>query len=573
MTVRATICTDAASTSPDWNSINWESCHLGVRKLQVRIAKATSEGRWRKVKALQWLLTHSYSAKCLAVRRVTENRGKRTAGVDGVTWDTPAGKSEAIAQLKRRGYQPKPLRRVYIPKANGKKRPLGIPTMKDRAMQALHMLGLEPVAETTADWGSYGFRPERCSADAIGHLFVALSQKGAAQWVLEGDIKGCFDHISHEWMLKHICTDTQVLAKWLGAGYVDKGRLFPTDEGTPQGGIISPALANLVLDGLEDLLGSFYGSRKLDGHNHRSVKHLVNFVRYADDFVITCKSKDVLENEIRPLVREFLAERGLTLSEEKTKVTHISEGFDFLGQNVRKYQFGRPNAKLLITPAVKSAKTFMAEVRGVIRAMRTARQEDLIAVLNPKIQGWANYHQHIVAKDTFNKVDHDIWLALKRWAIRRHPNKGGVWALDRYFHRFGDRNWVFSCQVLRQDGTSKWLRLRHMSDVEIKRHAKIQGPATLFDPLFEEYFEGRTSVKMERTLKGRRKLLYMWKRQQGRCPCCGEKITSLTGWHKHHLVRRVDGGSDSTANLWLLHPACHKQGHASGFKFVLPVEP
>ena len=573
MTVSTTRDTDAASTSPDWNSINWESCHLEVRKLQVRIAKATREGRWRRVKALQWLLTHSYSAKCLAVRRVTENRGKKTAGVDGVTWSTPAGKSEAIGSLNRRGYQPKPLRRVYIPKSNGKQRPLGIPTMKDRAMQALHMLALEPVAETTADWGSYGFRPERSTHDAIGHLFVALAQPGAAEWVLEGDIKGCFDHISHDWMLKNICTDTQVLAKWLGAGYVDKGKLFPTEEGTPQGGIISPVLANLVLDGLEDLLGSFYGSRKLDGGNHRSGKHQVHFVRYADDFIITCNSKEKLESEIRPLVREFLADRGLTLSEEKTKVTHISEGFDFLGQNVRKYRFGKPNCKLLITPSKKNVKAFLAEVRGVIRSMRSAKQEELIAILNPKIQGWANFHQHIVAKEAFHHVDWQIWRALWRWALRRHPKKGRFWVKDRYFHRIEGRDWVFSYKVGQQDGSPLWRALRIAAYVEVRRHVKIQGAATPFDSSFEEYFEGRTSVKMEKTLKGRRKLLYLWKRQHGLCPCCGEKITKLTGWHQHHLVRRVDGGSDSASNLWLLHPTCHAQGHSGGFRFVLPVEP
>jgi RNA-directed DNA polymerase len=572
MTVQAVSRTDAASTSADWNSIQWEACHLEVRKLQVRIAKAAREGSWRKMKSLQWLLTHSYSAKCLAVRRVTENRGKRTAGVDGVTWETSAGKSEAIGSLKRRGYQPKPLRRVYIPKSNGKQRPLGIPTMKDRAMQALHMLALEPVAETTADWGSYGFRPVRSTHDAIGHLFVALAQSVAAEWVLEGDIKGCFDHISHEWMLKNVCTDTQVLAKWLGAGFVDKGKLFPTEAGTPQGGIISPVLANLVLDGLEDLLGSFYGSSKLAGRDTpRAQKHKVHFVRYADDFIVTCTSKDVLENEIRPLVREFLADRGLTLSEEKTKVTHISEGFDFLGQNVRKYRFGKSNCKLLIKPSKKNVKAFLDEVRGVIGSMKTARQEDLIDILNPKISGWANYHQHIVAKEVFSRVDHEIWRALWYWALRRHPNKGTTWVKARYFPKFETRDWVFSCTVVQEDGKDGIKVLRNASAVEIRRYTKIQGAATPFDPSFEEYFENRTSMKMERTLKGRRKLLYLWRRQQGRCPCCGGKITSITGWHKHHLVRRVDGGSDSTSNLWLLHPACHVQGHALGFKFMLPV--
>ncbi|MGF6472572.1 group II intron reverse transcriptase/maturase [Paraburkholderia youngii] len=325
----AAVLADAAPTI-DWHEIPWDKCYSEVRKLQVRIAKATRERRWRKVQALQWLLTHSLSAKVLAVRRVTENQGKRTAGVDGVTWSTPEAKVNGALSLKRQGYKPRPLRRMYIPKSNGKLRPLGIPTMKDRAMQALYLLALEPVSETLADHDSYGFRPERSAHDAIGKLFSALAKKGAAAWVLEGDIKGCFDHISHDWMLKHICTDKLTLQKWLRSGYIDKKLLYSTDAGTPQGGIISPTLANLVLDGLEDLLGKRYGSRKLDGHNSRSKKLQVYFVRYADDFVITGRSKELLENEVRPLVRDFLAERGLTLSEEKTRVTHISDGFDFL---------------------------------------------------------------------------------------------------------------------------------------------------------------------------------------------------------------------------------------------------
>lgn len=566
---QASLRTDAAPTQDElWNTIEWSKVHQEARKLQVRIAKATREGRWRKVKALQWLLTHSFSAKALAVRRVTENQGKKTPGVDGETWSTPAAKSNAIGRLKRRGYKPMPLRRVYIPKSNGKKRPLGIPTMADRAMQALHMLALEPVSETTADWNSYGFRPERCTADAIGQLFVTLAQPGAAEWVLEGDIKGCFDHISHEWMLKNICTDTQVLAKWLKAGYVDEGRLFPTEEGTPQGGIISPVLANLVLDGLEDLLGAFYGSRKLDGHNYRVQRHAVHFVRYADDFVITCNSKETLEDEIKPLVRDFLADRGLTLSEEKTKVTHISEGFDFLGQNIRKYRFGKPGCKLLIKPSKKNVKAFLDGVRETVRAMRTAKQAALIGALNPKVQGWANYHRHIVSKDTFSYIDSAIWHTLRRWAIRRHPNKSTGWVKARYWRRIGGSD-VFSA---RREPTKELAVLRAAAAVEIRRHAKIQGAATPFDPQFETYFEERLSVKMEHNLAGRRKLLYLWRRQEGRCLVCADPITKITRWHVHHLVQRVEGGTDKSSNLALLHPVCHRQGHAKGlFSFVLPV--
>jgi RNA-directed DNA polymerase len=263
MTAAVCATADAASTGgANWLTIDWQACIREVRKLQTRIAKAVSEGRWRKVKALQWLLTHSFSAKALAVRRVTENQGKHTPGVDGVTWSTPEEKSEAINSLKRCGYQPKPLRRVYIPKSNGKGRPLGIPVKIDLAMQALHKLALEPVAEMTADHNSYGFRPERCTADAIAQLFIALARKGSAQWVLEGDIKSCFDKISHQWMLQNICTDTKVLERWLKAGFVEEGKLYPTTTGCPQGGIISPVAANMVLDGLEELLRTSWGRQR-----------------------------------------------------------------------------------------------------------------------------------------------------------------------------------------------------------------------------------------------------------------------------------------------------------------------
>jgi RNA-directed DNA polymerase len=376
-------------------------------------------------------------------------------------------------------------------------------------------------------------------------------------------------------MLKHICTDTLTLRKWLKSGYVDKKLLYPTDEGTPQGGIISPTLANLVLDGLEDLLISRFGR----GHGPKRSKQTlanrcqVHFVRYADDFVITGNSKELLENEIRPLVCDFLAERGLTLSEEKTRVTHISEGFDFLGQNVRKYRFSKTNAKLLIKPSKKNLKTFLDWVWGTIRQLRTARQDLLIKTLNPKIQGWANYHSHVVAKETYSKVDNIIWHRLWAWACRRHPNKPKGWILRRYFGQVGTWQNVFGSKVVKKDGEKGLLTLRNAADVAIVRHVKIQGEANLYDPRFEEYFEKRSTLKMERRLAGRRKLLNLWRRQKGLCPVCAERITTITRWHVHHLVRRVDGGSDASSNLWLLHPDCHRQHHANpGLKWKLLAE-
>jgi RNA-directed DNA polymerase len=258
---------------------------------------------------------------------------------------------------------------------------------------------LEPIAETTADPNSYGFRLERSTADALQQCFNALCRGCSPEWVLEGDIKGCFDHISHEWMLQHVLTDKVVLQKWLKAGYMENRTLFPTEAGTPQGGIISPTLANMTLDGLEKLLAKHFPRQKYTDGKRWCPK--VNLVRYADDFIITGGSQELLEKEVRPLVEQFLKERGLALSTDKTRITHIDEGFDFLGQNLRKYD-GKP----LVKPSKKNTQVFLEKVRGLIEANQSVSQTLLMAVLNPVIRGWANYHRHCAASDTFDRVDH-----------------------------------------------------------------------------------------------------------------------------------------------------------------------
>ncbi|WP_415885411.1 group II intron reverse transcriptase/maturase [Neptuniibacter sp. QD37_6] len=531
-----------------WHDIDWEACHIRVRGLQVRIAKAAKEQQWRQVKKLQRMLVRSFSAKAIAVKRVTENRGRKTAGVDGETWDTPETKWNAVFRLKRQGYKPKPLRRVYIPKANGKRRPLGIPTMLDRAMQALYLSAFEPVSETRADRNSYGFRPMRSTADAIEQLFVNLSRKSSAEWVLEGDIKGCFDNISHDWLIANVPMDKVVLKKWLKAGYMESSRLNPTEAGTPQGGIISPVLANWTLDTLEAVLESHFGKK----NTKASYKTKVNLVRYADDFVITGISKELLVDEVKPVVEAFMAERGLTLSAEKTLVSHISYGFNFLGQNVRKY-----GAKLLIKPSHKNLKAVLAKIKAIIVGNKTVPAWLLIDKLNPIIRGWANYHRHVVAKETYNYLDYRIWKMLWQWCRRRHLNRRKRWVKEKYFPVVGKRKWSFS--VVYPSG--KRATLLYAMDTPIKRHTKIKAEANPYDPSYETYFEQRLEYRWRNSEQGKRKTYTLWKRQQKRCPMCNQYITFETGWNIHHILHRTKGGSDNLANLVLLHPNCHRQFH------------
>lgn len=565
MTVQAACAGASSGGTTHWHGIDWAKCYSEVKRLQARIVKATKEGRWNKVKALQWLLTHSFSGKAVAVRRVTENQGKKTPGVDKVTWSTPETKYHAIEVLVRRGYAPLPLRRITIPKKNGKRRPLGIPCMIDRAMQALYLLALAPISETTADPHSYGFRPERATRDAIEQCFNILANRYAPAWILEGDIEGCFDNISHNWLVTHVPLDKVMLQKWLKAGYVENRQLFPTETGTPQGGIISPALSNWALDGLQKRLEQVCGkARNVDG---KRIGIKLNFIRYADDFVITGYSQELLEKEVLPAVEDFMRERGLRLSPEKTKITHIAKGFDFLGQNIRKY-----NGKLLIKPSNKNAQTFMAKIRTTIKGSATANQINLIRLLNPMIKGWADYHRHVVSKKVFHQIDAKIWQGLWQWCCRRHPDKSKKWIKDRYFHRMDARSWVFAAPIGKQkpDGKPYMLKLLYASDTPIRRHTKIKSDANPFDPSWETYFEDRSGLKMFNSLAGRKKLIRLWLDQQGRCIVCRQRITKETGWHVHHIIRRVDGGNNTMQNLVMVHPTCHNQIHNLGLKVTKP---
>ena len=446
-----------------WNLINWRKVKESVNRLQTRIAKAVLEGRWNLVKRLQYLLTHSYHAKLLAVRIVTTNKGRKTPGIDGEIWSSAFSKMEAAMNLSDKQYRASPLRRIYIPKpGKDSKRPISIPTMYDRAMQVLYALALQPVAETTADRRSFGFRLFRSVQDASQQIFACLAHPLSAQWILECDNKGCFDNISHEWLKNHILMDKSVLNQFLKAGFIYEGQFNPTDLGTPQGGNLSPILANMTLDGIESLLSTKFPKMK------------VHYIRYADDIIVTAPTKEIAE-EIKGLIQIFLSERGLLLSDKKTFITHIDEGFSFLGWNFRRY-----NGTLLVKPSKQSIQRIVEKIGNIIKSAKSWSQERLIRTLNPIIIGWTNYHKHVVSKEIFAKMDFIIWGMLWHWAKRRHGNKGKIWTVQRYWHTEKSRKWIFE---------SGKTRLIIFSKVKIKRHPWLRLESNPY--LNRDYFMNR----------------------------------------------------------------------------------
>jgi RNA-directed DNA polymerase len=427
---------------------------------------------------LQHLLTRSFYAKLLAVKRVTSNKGRKTPGVDGVLWKGARSKWRAACSLRRRGYRALPLRRIYIPKKNGKKRPLSIPTMKDRAMQALYKLALAPIAETTADGNSYGFREGRSCADAIQAAFNALNKPNSATWVFEADIHGCYDNIAIEWLLANIPMDKTMLRKWLEAGYVENGLNYPARKGTPQGGIISPMLANMTLDGLEAVVRSAVPRRSR-----------VNFIRYADDFIITGKSKRLLEENVKPAVEKFLAERGLSLSEEKTVITYVKKGFTFLGQTFRKH-----GGKLHITPSKEGVLALVRKVGTIIRKHVGAPMPIMIKKLNQTLRGWANYHRHVVSSEAFSRIDTYVFEELWRMLRQRHPRKSKKWLFKNYWTASGQKH-IFAVAAKTEKGRNKVYQVIRTGAIGIRRHIKIIAAASPYLPEYASYFWRRRNNK------------------------------------------------------------------------------
>jgi RNA-directed DNA polymerase len=540
-TAKAERLSDTARLAAQWKSIDWKQAEAEVNRLQVRIAKATQEKKLNTVKRLQYLLTHSYYAKLLAVRKVTTNKGKKTPGVDKVLWNTPAQKMSAVISLTDKGYKASPLRRVYIEKKGNKakRRPLGIPTMYDRAMQALYALALDPASEVTADKHSFGFRQGRCCQDACEYIFSYLCKRVSPQWVLEGDIKGCFDNISHEWLIENVPMDKSILKQFLKAGFVFEDELFPTEDGTPQGGVISPILANLALDGMEKVLSDSFHTNRLGKVDLRfRDAHKVNLVRYADDFIVTAATEEIAR-EAKEVIRDFLTTRGLELSEEKTVISHIDNGFDMLGWTFRMYK-----GKLIVKPSKKAIKAFVATLSGtIIRRGKAWKQEALIEKLNQQIRGWANYHQSVCASAVFSHIDYILFEFLWQWAKRRHPKKGKRWIKSRYWHNKGCRNWVFSFDEK---------ELLCVSHIPIVRHTRVRMDANPY--LEPEYFIQRQFKHGMKRLSGRFK--QVWKNQNGRCYHCDLPIDISDEREIFFKVPKSEGGKDEVRNMAYVHKHC-----------------
>jgi RNA-directed DNA polymerase len=574
--VKDSVLTDIGAKEPltDWASIDWQKVNQRVKNLRQRIYRATQEGQWNKVRSLTKLMLRSYSNLLLSVRRVTqENQGKRTAGLDGQRSLTPKERIALVNEMQ--GYnlaQVKPAKRVYIPKANStKQRPLGIPCLRDRVAQAVVKNALEPSWEARFEANSYGFRPGRSCHDAIRQCHNRL-QKGTDTWIFDADIRGAFDHISHEFILNRLgqTPGRALIKQWLKAGYVEAEVFHETHSGTPQGGIISPLLANIALDGLDQLLATFSKQKEYlytypDGRPKvcRKRRNRYGFIRYADDMLVTAETKQDIE-AIVPVIETWLKQRGLELNQEKTRITSAKDGVNFLGFHIRQFK-----GHCYTFPQKEKVHTLLADIRAWLKANISAKPEAVIRKLNPLLRGWGNYYRHGASKQTFNYIDHQIWKAMWQWARKRHPHKGKRWIVRKYFIPPYAKRWTLYTTLKTRHGPNKTLTLFKLSDIPIERHLKVKGTASPDDPQLQPYWTQRQTRFGKSYWTQNSKLQKVAKHQHWHCPLCREHLFNGEELHTHHKIPIQDGGTDQVENLVHLHKICHKHLHQMSVPLTL----